>query len=409
MTTIKSKRCKICQSSTEKIIDFGKMPIANGFVTKIIQDKYRFNLKVCFCPNCYMVQLENMVPPEKMFNDNYHFISSTSNAMAMHFKEVAGEIIKRILKKENPFVVEIGSNDGIMLRHIAAKKIRQLGIEPSGNVADISKKYGVVVSKKFFDENHAKEIVKKHGKADVIFGANVICHIENINTVFEGVGILLEDDGVFFFEEPYIYDIVKKSSFDQIYDEHVYFYSGLSVRELAKRHNLQLVDMKHQDVHGGSMRYYIKKGKGHKESKRMIDFIKKEKQIKLNNIKGYEQFRDHVNKVCKDLKNKLLEIKKNGDKIVAYGATSKSTTLLNYSKIGADIIDYISDTTPTKINKFTPGTHIPVKTYDHFVKDKPRYTLLLAWNHKKEIFEKEKKYRKNGGKFITFFPKVTVE
>lgn len=409
MTAKKSRACKICRTSTLEIIDFGEMPIANGFVSQISQDKFRFNLKVAFCPKCYMVQLIDTVPPEKMFNENYHFISSTSNMMAAHFKDAAEEIINLVSKNKDPFVVEIGSNDGIMLKHIAAKKIRQLGIEPSSNVADISKKYGVVVSKKFFNQAHAREIVRKYGNADVIFGANVICHIENINSVFEGASIILKKDGVFFFEEPYVLDIVSKSSFDQIYDEHVYFYSGLSVRELAKKHNLQLIDMKHQDAHGGSMRYYVKKGGDNEESSNMKDFIKKEKKINLHKIEGYLLFRDHVNKVCKDLKKLLVDLKKNGRKINAYGATSKSTTLLNYAKIGKNIIDCIYDTTPTKINTFTPGTHIPIKSYADFSKDKTRNTLLLAWNHKKEIFEKEKAYRKSGGKFITFFPKVIIE
>jgi methylation protein EvaC len=385
------------------------MPIANGFVDKISQDKYRFNLGVAFCPNCYMVQLMETVEPQKMFNKNYHFLSYTSNAMAKHFQEVAQEIVKTISHKKDKFVVEIGSNDGIMLKHIVAKKIKHLGVEPSENVANMSKKYGVNAITEFFNQDTASKMVKKYGNADVIFGANVICHIENINSVFEGVSILLKKDGVFFFEEPYIYDIVRKFSFDQIYDEHIYFYSGLSVGELAKRNGLQLVDMKHQDVHGGSMRYYIKKGKGNKISKRMNNYILKEKAISLHKIRGYVKFSDNVNKVCTDLKNLLLKIKKEGNTIFAYGATSKSTTLLNYAGIGHEIINCIYDTTPTKINKYTPGTHIPVKSYNLFKKEKSKYALLLAWNHRKEILLKEKEYIKKGGKFITFFPKVRVE
>lgn len=409
MSDKKDLKCKICGSRTENIISFGEMPIANGFVDNISQDKYRFNLNLVFCPNCYMVQLGETVEPQKMFNENYHFLSSTSSTMAKHFREVAQEIIKSNSQKKDKFIVEIGSNDGIMLKHIAAKKIKHLGVEPSGNVADMSTKYGVKAIKKFFNQHTASEIVKKYGNADVIFGANVICHIENINSVFEGASILLKGHGVFFFEEPYIYDIVKKSSFDQIYDEHIYFYSGLSVAELAKRHGLQLVDMRHQDVHGGSMRYYIKKGRKNKTYKRMENYILKEKAINLHKMAGYIKFSDNVNKICKDLKDLLLKIKKEGNSIFAYGATSKSTTLLNYAGIGHEIIDYIYDTTPTKINKFTPGTHIPVKSYNLFNKEKSKYALLLAWNHKKEILLKEKEYMKKGGKFITFFPKVNVE
>lgn len=401
-------KCKICKSKIHQIIDFGPMPIANGFVADISKDKYRFDLSLNFCPNCYMVQIGEVVKPTLMFNDQYHFLSSTSQAMEKHFKNVADEIIKKVKGKNNPFVIEIGSNDGIMLKHIAAKRIRQLGIEPSGNVAAMSKKYGVVAIEEFFNQTTAKKIVKNHGKANMIFGANVICHIEDINAVFEGISLVLKDDGVFFFEEPYIYDIVKKASFDQVYDEHIYFYSGLSVRELAKRHNLQLVDMQHQDVHGGSMRYYIVKGKKNKETNRMRAYIAKEKALGLHMLKGYMNFKQKVNKICDDLRNLLLKLSKKG-KVAAYGATSKSTTLLNYARIGANSIAYISDTTPTKINKFTPGTHIPVKPYEYFKKNSPKYSVLLAWNHKKEIFEKEKDYRKKGGKFITFFPKVKIE
>lgn len=409
MINRKNLKCKICSSKTESIINFGSMPIANGFVDKISQDKYRFNLGVAFCPNCYMVQLMETVEPQKMFNKNYHFLSSTSNAMAKHFQEVAQEIIEAISRKKDKFVVEIGSNDGIMLKHIVAKKIKHLGVEPSENVANMSKKYGVNAVTEFFNQDTALKMVKKYGNADVIFGANVICHIENINSVFEGVSILLKENGVFFFEEPYIYDIVRKFSFDQIYDEHIYFYSGLSVGELAKRNGLQLVDMKHQNVHGGSMRYYIKKGKENRISKRMNNYILKEKAINLHKIRGYIKFSDNVNKVCRDLKILLLKIKKEGNTIFAYGATSKSTTLLNYAGIGHEIINCIYDTTPTKINKYTPGTHIPVKSYNLFKKEKSKYALLLAWNHRKEILLKEKEYIKKGGKFITFFPKVRVE
>jgi len=194
-------KCKVCKNQIHQIIDFGPMPIANGFVANISKDKYRFDLSLNFCPKCYMVQIGEVVKPTLMFNDQYHFLSSTSQSMEKHFKDVAGEIIKRIKGKNDPLVVEIGSNDGIMLKHIAAKRIRQLGIEPSGNVAAMSRKYGVVAIEKFFNQETAREIVKKYGKANVVFGANVICHIENINAVFEGISIVLKEDGVFFFEE----------------------------------------------------------------------------------------------------------------------------------------------------------------------------------------------------------------
>lgn len=401
--------CKICNNKTADIISFGKMPIANGFVKKPFAGEFVFTLKIVFCPKCLMVQLGETVPPEKMFHNHYQFFSSLSKGMAQHFQEQAEHIKDLIRGKKNPFVIEIGSNDGIMIKHIAGAGIKHLGIEPSANVAEVSKKLGVNVSSVFFNKKTAQEIDKKYGNADIICGSNVICHIEDINSVFEGVAELLSEDGYFFFEEPYLFDIVKNNSFDQIYDEHVYYYSGLSVSNLAIRHGLELVDMKHQEVHGGSMRYYIKKKGKNKVSSSVKKYILQEKKLKLHQMEGYINFKKKIDVVCSDLKKLLEKLKKEGHAIAGYAATSKSTTLLNYAKIGHNLIENIYDTTPTKIGLLTPGTHIPVKAYTSFSGDSPKYTVLFAYNHKKEIFTKEANYRKMGGKFIIYFPKVTIE
>jgi len=390
-------------------MDFGKMPIANGFLEKPTGSEFFFDLVFVFCPTCFMAQLENTVKPEMMFNEHYHFISSTSKAMQEHFRKTAEAIIESASGKNDFLAVELGCNDGIMLRHVAAAGIKHVGIEPSSNVAQLARRNGVTVEECFFNRQTALEIAQKYGKADVICGANVMCHIEDINSVFEGVDALLKDDGALFFEDPYLGDIVRKSSFDQIYDEHVYYYSGLSVAELAKRHGLKLVDMQAQNVHGGSMRYYIEKGAARAVNTRVEKYLSEEKALGLDRIEGYARFKESVDRICQDLKSTLMRLKAEGKRIAGYGATSKSTTVLNYAQIGPEILDYISDITPTKIDKFTPGMHIPVKAYGNFLNDNVPYTLLLAWNHKEEILKKEDAYRKNGGKFITYFPKVSIE
>ena len=401
--------CKICNNDLETVISFGEMPISNRFVSDVTADEFLYDLSLGFCPECLMVQLEECVDPAMMFNEDYAYFSSISKAMEGHFGEMAKEIMDVVSDKPQPFVVELGCNDGIMLKHVAERGIPHLGVEPSANVAARAREKGVHVLEDFFNATSASEIKNRYGKADVICGANVMCHIEDINSVFEGVSVLLKPDGVFFFEDPYLADIIKKASFDQVYDEHVYYFSGLAVSELAKRHGLQLVNMVPHEVHGGSMRYYLSKGSKNRVTKNVEIFLAAEKTLNLHVLDGYILFRERVDKICSDFKQALLRIKAEGKKIAAYGATSKSTTLLIYSKVGPDLIDYVSDTTPTKIGKYTPGTHIPVKSHGHFIRDSPPYTVLLAWNHKREIFEKEKKYREKGGKFITFFPEVIIE
>jgi len=401
--------CKVCKHVLETVISFGKMPISNRFVSDVTADEFLYDLSLGFCPECFMAQLEECVDPAMMFNEEYAYFSSISKAMEDHFAEMASEVIDLVSDKAQPFVLELGCNDGIMLKHIAARGIPQLGIEPSANVAASAREKGIQVLDDFFTAKTASEIKDRYGQADVICGANVMCHIEDINSVLEGVSILLKPEGLFFFEDPYLGEIIRKTSFDQIYDEHVYYFSGLAVSKLAKRQGLQLVDMVPQEVHGGSMRYYLKKGANNRIRKNVPFFLSQEKALNLHVSDGYIMFRERVNKICSDFKEILLKIKAEGKKIAAYGATSKSTTLLIYSKVGPDLIDYVSDTTPTKIGKYTPGTHIPVKSHEQFLEDSPPYTVLLAWNHKREIFEKEKEYREKGGKFITFFPEVVVE
>ena len=401
--------CKICNNDLETVISFGEMPISNRFVSDVTADEFLYDLSLGFCPECFMVQLEECVDPGMMFNEDYAYFSSISKAMEDHFEEMASEIIDIVSEKPSPFVLELGCNDGIMLKHVAVHGIPHLGIEPSANVAASAREKGVQVHEDFFNAKSASEIKDHYGQANVICGANVMCHIEDINSVFEGVSILLKPEGAFFFEDPYLGEIIRQTSFDQIYDEHVYYFSGVAVSELAKRHGLQLVDMVPQEVHGGSMRYYLKKGDNNRIRKSVPFFLSQENLLNLHVSAGYIMFRESVKKICSDFKETLLEIKDEGKRVAAYGATSKSTTFLIYSKVGVDLIDYVSDTTPTKIGKYTPGTHIPVKSHEHFILDNPPYTVLLAWNHKREILEKEKEYREKGGKFITFFPEVVIE
>ncbi|MBU0769435.1 MAG: class I SAM-dependent methyltransferase [Proteobacteria bacterium] len=403
------KKCLICEKSIGPFISFGKMPIANGFLTeKRFPSEYFFDLQVAFCENCKMVQLVEQPAREQMFNENYAFFSGTSTAMAIHFKEFAEHVMADYLPPDNTFVVEVGSNDGIMLQHFKEKNIRHLGVEPSANVAEVAIKKGINTISDFFDEKLAHEIVKKYGQANAFLGANVMCHIPYLHSVIEGIKILLKDEGIAMFEDPYMGDVIETTSYDQFYDEHVFLFSVLSISYLFGQHGMEVIDVEPQWSHGGSMRYVIARKGTRPVSNNVHQQLEKEKALGLDKPLVYERFKRNCEDSRDALNSLLKEIKKEGKRVVGYAATSKSTTILNYCGIGPALIEFISDTTPIKQGKFSPGAHIPVRPYEEFVVKYPDYALLFAYNHAKEIMAKEQKFMACGGKWIVYVPEVKV-
>jgi len=386
-------------------MSYGRMPIANGFLTpSAFDDEYFFELKPVFCEQCYSFQIEEQPAPEMMFHDHYAFFSRTSAFMQQHFKAYAGWVYDNHLSGDDLFVVEIGSNDGIMLENFANRGVRHLGVEPSANVAEEARKHGVETIVRFFGVNAAKDIVGEYGHADALLAANVMCHIPDLNGIAKGADILLKKDGVLIFEDPYLGAMIEKVSYDQIYDEHVFIFSALSVANIFAPHGFELIDLLPQETHGGSMRYVLAR-KGEREVSEIVsEIIASEKAQGLHLPETYVQFR----KDCEASKERLLRLlneeKEAGRRVVGYGATSKSTTILNYCGIGPDLIEFISDTTPIKQGKFTPGMHIPVKPYEAFKGNYPDTALLLAWNHMKEIMAKEEGFSSQGGKWISPIP-----
>lgn len=401
--------CLVCSSLIEPFMSFGRMPIANGFLTpEHFATEYFFELRVGFCAKCRMVQLTEQVDREKMFHDEYAFFSSTSARMAQHFKDFSDFVTREYLNSPNPFVVEIGSNDGIMLQNFAHAGIRHLGIEPSANVAQVAMEKGISTICRFFDEELAHEIVAEHGQADAFLGANVMCHLPYLHSVAAGIKILLKPKGVLVFEDPYLGDIIEKTSYDQIYDEHAFYFSLASLSSLFNQHDLEIVDVIPQAVHGGSMRYVI----AHKGARSVSSFVEelraKEKSLELHAGETYDRLRGQIERSRDELLALLRDLKSRGKRVVGYGATSKSTTVTNYCGITPELVEFVSDTTPIKQGKFSPGVHIPVRSYRDFSEPYPDYALLFAWNHAEEIMAKEQEFQRAGGKWIVYVPEVKV-
>ena len=375
-------------------MSFGKMPIANGFLhKKDFKKEFFFKMEVGFSKKISLFQLNDHPKPKLMFNKNYPFFTSSSNYMIQHFQDFSKWIKKRYFNNVKN-IIEIGSNDGTFLKNFKSKKINILGIEPSKNVATVARKNKVNTINKFFSLKTANKLKKFIKKTDIICAANAICHIPDLTDLIKGIDKLLSKKGIFIFEEPYLGSMYQKTSYDQIYDEHIFMFSVSSIKKIFELFNFDLIDVQKQKTHGGSMRYVIAR-KGEYKIKNIVKkSLKNEKKSNIDKLKGCLDFKKKCESSKKKLRNKIFSIKRKNKNIAGYAATSKSTTILNYCGIDNRHIDFICDTTKDKIGKFTPKTHIPIVNIEYFRKNLPDYTFLFAWNHKDEIYKKEKKILK---------------
>ena len=381
-------KCRITKEKCKIFLDLGKMPLANGFIEKNkTQKEYFFRLKAAFSKKLSLFQLSNNPSPNKMFNKNYPFYTSSSNLMKEHFNKFAKFVKKKYLN-QNSLIVELGSNDGTFLLNFDKKK--SYGYEPSKSVHDAAKKKGVQSFNEFFNLKNIYKIKKNYNKFDLVVGSNVFCHIPNQIELIKTIDKLLSRNGTIILEEPYLGSMYKKTSYDQIYDEHIYMFSLSSIEKIYRLFDFELIDAYPQKTHGGSMRYILKRKGIAKKSKKLINLLKIEKKKNIDSFKGCQKFKLKVEASKIKLNNKINKILSRGEKICGYGATSKSTTILNYCSIDNTMIECIFDTTPDKINKVTPGTHIPIKNHKYFKRSKYKHVFLFAWNHKKEILKKEK-------------------
>ncbi len=394
-------KCKITNKQIKPFMSFGKMPIANGFIEKKdFESEFFFDMEIGFSEDISLLQLKEHPTPEQMFNDNYPFFTGSSEYMKMHFSKYA-KFIKDNYLNNNSRIIEIGSNDGTFLKNFKDSNLEYVGFEPSSNVAEIANNNNVKTLNNFFNQDSIEQVAEFKNKTDVIYAANVICHIPNLPDLIKSVDKLLSKNGVFIFEEPYLGSMFEKTSYDQIYDEHIFMFSGSAIQKIFDLFDMELIDLIKQPTHGGSMRYIIAR-KGIRQKKTNVQkILDLEKKNNLDNYNFCEKFKDNCENSKMKLKKLLNNYKNSGKKIAGYAATSKSTTVLNYCQIGNDIIDYICDTTKEKINKYSPGMHIPIVPIDHFRKNMPDIAYLFAWNHKDEIFNKEKIFTEKNNKWIS--------
>ena len=394
-------KCKITNEQIKPFMSFGKMPAANGFLKKEdFKNENFYNMEVGFSKKISLFQLNKFSNPKIIHSTNYPFYTASSEHMKMHFKKYAVWVQKEYLKSSSK-LIEVGSNDGTFLKNFTKTTIDYLGFEPSKTIANQASKNNIRTVNAFFNDTNIQNIKKFHNKTDVICAANVIAHIPDLKNLIHTIEKLLSPKGVFIFEEPYLGSMFSKTSYDQIYDEHIFMFSVTSVKKIFQLFDFKLIDVHWQKTHGGSMRYVVGRKNKHKVDDRVHKWLAKESKSKLDDIESCLEFKKNCETSRTMVVNSLKKMKNDGKKICGYAATAKSTTVLNYCNLNTDTIDFICDSTNEKIGKFSPGSHIPIVPVSHFHKNLPDVAYLFAWNHKDEIFSKEKEFLKKGGSWFS--------
>ena len=384
-------------------LDLGIQPIANNFLSSLEEEEYRFNLTVEFDDETKLVSLGEFVKPELMFNDSYVYYSSNSKTMQKHFKDYANALKEEFSPNQ---VMEIGSNDGVFVKNFSSDTT--VAIEPCGNFAKITNSAGYKTYDKFWNLETAEQIIKNHGKRDLISSSNCVCHMQNLDEAFSAINKCLTDDGIFVFEDPSLLKMLERVSYDQIYDEHAHIFSVTALQNLLNRNGMEIFRVESLVVHGGSNRIYACKLGTRKAENSVLENLLLEKEYGIQKLATYKEFAKKVATSKSSLIKLLVDMKNKGKKVVSYGATSKSTTVFNYCGIGPDLIDYIVDTTEAKQGKLSPGMHIPVIPPQSGFDDTVDIAFLGAWNYEREILTKEEGFLKNGGRFITHIPCVRI-
>lgn len=404
---LRKNNCRVCSGvGLVKILDLGAMPPANSFLSKkdLSRPEEKFPLAVYFCKNCGLLQLQDVIHPRFLYT-HYDYMSSASKPLADYLARLGLELATRFIKFRQDLVIDIGGNDGTLLATIR-DKCRVLNIEPASKIAKLARDGGVETLNNFFSEKLAKLILKNHGLARVVTANNVVAHIDDLPDFFKGVKLLIGDSGIFAFDVHWVGNLVGAGGFDQIYHEHLCYFSLGVLKKFIASVGLNIFDVQLTSMHGASLRVFTAKDRPLQKSVGRI--LDKEKEMGLAKLATYQKFAQRVKKNREELIATLLKLKKQGRTIIGYGAPAKGNTLFNFCGIDNQIIDFITDTTPFKQGLFTPGSHIPVLHPDEFSRRKPDYAILLAWNYADMILEKEKKFRQSGGKFIIPVPRVRI-
>ncbi|MGZ8693909.1 MAG: methyltransferase domain-containing protein [Gaiellaceae bacterium] len=399
-------RCRLCGGRRlEVFLSLGDLPLADALVREedLGRPEARYPLELAFCLDCALVQILDEVPPERLFVDNYLYFSSYSEALLAHARRHASRLVEERGLGSESLVVEVGSNDGYLLQHLAAAGVPVLGIDPAPDQAEAAEAAGVPTVREFFDEDLARKLRLDGRQADVIVANNVMAHTPDLNGFAAGLARMLTGGGVATIENPSVEDLVTRCEFDTVYHEHFSYFSSTSVAELMRRHGLTLNRIEEfPELHGGTRRWWVSRDDTVEPSAR--DALAHEREVGLDRPDFYRSFGGQVAVLREQLVSMLTELRRDGGRIAAYGAAAKGATLLNACEIGTDLVEFVVDRNPHKVGRYMPGTHQPIRPVEALLDEQPDAVLLLAWNFEEEVLAQQASYRAVGGRFVVPVP-----
>lgn len=402
-------KCRHCQAELEStFIDLGSAPPSNAYLTaeQLSAPERWYPLRVLVCTKCWLVQTEDCVGARELFSADYAYFSSCSSTWLKHAEAYVADMVSRFGLGQASMIVEVAANDGYLLQYFLARGIPCIGIEPTSSTASAARARGVEIVEEFFGTSLAKNLAASGRQADLMVANNVLAHVPDINEFVGGFSLLLKPEGIVTFEFPHLLRLVAESQFDTIYHEHYSYLSLTAVERIFRSNGLGVFDVEELTTHGGSLRVYAQRldTETHPVARRVTDLLAREESAGVCSLGFYEKFQERANLIKLDLLTFLVEARRAGLKVCAYGAAAKGNTLLNYVGIRADLLPYVVDKNTAKQNKYLPGSRIPILSEDHLRSDRPDRVLILPWNLKEEVMEQLAYIRDWGGSFVTAVP-----
>ena len=405
-------KCRHCLTElTNTFLDLGYAPPSNSYLTRnqLTQSEKYYPLKVMVCGNCWLVQTEDYTKAEELFDSNYAYFSSTSTGWLNHARIFVERIEQELLLDQESLVVEIASNDGYLLKNFLSRDIPCLGIEPTESTAEVAKGLGIKVLQEFFSEKLGKKLYQEGLSADLIIGNNVYAHVPDINDFTLGLKALLKSNGTITLEFPHLMRVIEFNQFDTIYHEHFSYLSLNVVSKIFKSAGLRIFNVEELPTHGGSLRVYGCHDADIRQTfSNVIEILDLEKKRGLMDLNLYREFQNNAEAIKNDFLIFLVEQKKSGKRVAAYGAAAKGNTLLNYAGIKSDLISFVCDAALAKQNKFLPGSHIPILRPEALLLEQLDYVVILPWNIVDEVKSQYAHLIESGVKFVTVIPSLRI-